>query len=149
MVTSWRKNAFHITVKGIHRSPLNSLHIRSVKRSFDVSFVVSLNKLLNKHSSYRWFEAPWRLCDGCIAWELLFLLLLLWSLWQQFHGPLTRCAKLRVTHAPGMQGTFSSPPIPTCITARAWRMPGSLTSGFLWSRWRGNVPHAQPALRIW
>ena len=27
--------------------------------------------------------------------------------------------------------------IPTCITARAWRMciPGSLTSGFLWSRW--------------
>ena len=27
--------------------------------------------------------------------------------------------------------------IPTCITASAWRMPGSLTSGFLWSLWRG------------
>ena len=32
--------------------------------------------------------------------------------------------------------------IPTCITARAvthvpWCMPGSLTRGFLWSRWRG------------
>ena len=27
--------------------------------------------------------------------------------------------------------------IPTCITARAWRMPGSITSDFLLSRWRG------------
>ena len=32
--------------------------------------------------------------------------------------------------------------IATCITARAWRtgrdsIPGSLASGFLWSRWRG------------
>ena len=27
--------------------------------------------------------------------------------------------------------------IPTCITARAWRTSRSLTSGFLWSRWRG------------
>ena len=26
--------------------------------------------------------------------------------------------------------------IPTCITAHAWCMPGSLTSRFLWSRWR-------------
>ena len=27
--------------------------------------------------------------------------------------------------------------VPTCITARAWCMPRSLTSGFLWSQWRG------------
>ena len=27
--------------------------------------------------------------------------------------------------------------VPTCITARAWCMPGSLTSGFLWNLWRG------------
>ena len=45
--------------------------------------------------------------------------------------------------------------IPTCITARAWRMTGSLTSGFPWSRLRGKrtrtfPAHAQPAsLRIW
>ena len=26
---------------------------------------------------------------------------------------------------------------PTCIMARAWCMPGSLTRGVLWSRWRG------------
>ena len=26
----------------------------------------------------------------------------------------------------------------TCVTHVPWCMPGSLTSGFLWSRWRGN-----------
>ena len=28
----------------------------------------------------------------------------------------------------------------TCVTNVPWCMPGSLTSGFLWSRWRENVP---------
>ena len=57
------------------------------------------------------------------------------------YGPLTRYLKLLVAHAPGMPGTFSPPPgvkrsrhasrhVPWCI-------PGSLTSGFLLSRWRG------------
>ena len=58
------------------------------------------------------------------------------------HGPLTRYAKLRVAHAPG---TFSPPPRAsdpdmhhgTCVTHVPWCMPGSLTSGFLWSRWQG------------
>ena len=44
----------------------------------------------------------------------------------------------------GMPGTFffhhRGLAIPTCNTASAWRIPGSLTGGFLWSRWRGNVP---------
>ena len=56
------------------------------------------------------------------------------------HGPLARKVKLRAAHAPEMPGTFPRHrelAIPTCIMARAWRMPGSLTSGFLWSRWRG------------
>ena len=48
-----------------------------------------------------------------------------------WHRPLTRYEKLRVAHAPGMSGTFS-PPLPTC-------MSGLLTSGFLWSRWRGKL----------
>ena len=58
--------------------------------------------------------------------------------------PLTRHATLRVPHAPGTPGTFSTLPrvsdpdmrhgmhvthMPRCIA-------GSLTSGFLWSRWR-------------
>ena len=53
------------------------------------------------------------------------------------NGPLTRYVKLRVAHA---LGTFSPPlglAIPTCITARASHMSGTLTSGFLWRRWRG------------
>ena len=59
------------------------------------------------------------------------------------HGPLARYVKLGVAHAPGMLGTFSPPPSVsnpdmhhgTCVTP--WCMSGSLTSGFLWSWWRG------------
>ena len=62
------------------------------------------------------------------------------------HGSLTRYAKLRVAHAPGMPGTFFPPPWVsdpdmrhgTCVTHVPWCMPESLTSGFLWSQWRGN-----------
>ena len=61
------------------------------------------------------------------------------------HGPLTRYVKLRVTHAPGMPGTFSPQPRSsdpdmhpgTCVTHVPWCMSGSLTRGLLWSRWRG------------
>ena len=48
-------------------------------------------------------------------------------------------------HAPGMPGTLSPSPRAsdpdmhhgTCVTHVPWCMPGSLTSGFLWSRLRG------------
>ena len=64
------------------------------------------------------------------------------------HGPLARYVKLRVAHAPGMPGTFSPPQLVsdpdmhhgTCVTHVPWCMPGPLTSGFLWSRLRENVP---------
>ena len=62
-----------------------------------------------------------------------------------FHGPLTRYVKLRGAHALGMPGTFSPPPRVsdpdmlhgTCVTHVPWCMPGSPTSGFPLSRWRG------------
>ena len=62
-----------------------------------------------------------------------------------FHGPLTRYVKLRVAHALGMPGTFSSPSRvddpdmhhSTCVTHVPWCMLRSLTSWFLRSRWRG------------
>ena len=62
-----------------------------------------------------------------------------------WYRPLTRYARLRVAHAPGMRGTFSRPPRVsdpdghhgTCVTHVPWCMPRSLTSGFLWSRWWG------------
>ena len=71
--------------------------------------------------------------------------------------------KIAGAHAPGMPGTFSPPPEAsdtdmhhdTCVSHVPWCMPGSLTSGFLWSRRRGKTfpafpVHAQPAmLRIW
>ena len=55
--------------------------------------------------------------------------------------------KIASAHAPGMPGTFSPPPRVsdpdmhhgTCVTHVPWCMPGSLTSGFLWSRWRGKT----------
>ena len=61
------------------------------------------------------------------------------------NGPLARYVKLWVTHVPGVPGTFSPPPQVsdpdmhhgTCVTHVPWWMPGSLTSDFLWSRWRG------------
>ena len=61
------------------------------------------------------------------------------------HGPLTRYVKLWIAHAPGMPGKFSPPPWVsdpgmhhgTCVTHVPWCIPGSLTVGFLWSRWRG------------
>ena len=61
------------------------------------------------------------------------------------HGPLTRYVKFRVAHAPGISWTFSPPPrvsdpvmhYGTCVTHVPLCMPGSLTRGFLWSRWRG------------
>ena len=54
------------------------------------------------------------------------------------HGPLDRCIKLRVVHAPGMPGTFSPPPRisdhdmhhGTCVTHVPWYMPGCTTRNF-------------------
>ena len=62
-----------------------------------------------------------------------------------YDGPLARYAKLRVAHAPGMPGTFSPTLLVrdpdmhngTCVTHVPWCMSGLLTSGFIWSRWRG------------
>ena len=61
------------------------------------------------------------------------------------HGPVARYAKLGVAQAAGMPETFS-PPLRvsdpdkhhgTCVTHVPWCISGSLTSGFLWNRWRG------------
>ena len=84
--------------------------------------------------------------------------------WKECH-PWASCQirKIAGAHAPGMPGTFSpSPQVSdpdmhhgTCVTHVPWCMPGSLTSGFIWNRRRGETfpafpAHAQPAiLRIW
>ena len=68
----------------------------------------------------------------------------LWASWQ--------IRKLWVAHAPGMPGTlFPRPWVSdpnmhhdTCVTHVSWCMPGSLTNGFLWSRWLGKTFPAFP-----
>ena len=72
--------------------------------------------------------------------------------WLLCNGPLVRYVILRVAHALGMLVTFS-PPLRvsnpdmhrgTCMTHVPWCMPGSLTSGFLRSRWGGKrSPHSR------
>ena len=44
-----------------------SPHKGTVTRTFDV-FVVSLNKLLNKHSIGQYFETPWRSFDVAVMY---------------------------------------------------------------------------------
>ena len=51
---------------------VNSHHKGPVIRHFDVPVIVSLNKLLNKLSSYQWLETPWRPCDVIVMiWWIL------------------------------------------------------------------------------
>ena len=62
------------------------------------------------------------------------------------HGPLARYVKLAGYACAGHAGdVFPAPRVGdpdmhhgTCVTHLSWYMPGSLTSGFLWSRWRRN-----------
>ena len=84
-----------------------------------------------------------------ISLSYLLIYRVLYCIW---HGPLARYVKLWVAHEPGMPGTFSLPPRVSdpdmhhgkCATHVLWCMPGSLTSGFLWSRWRGkNSRHSR------
>ena len=74
-----------------------------------------------------------------------------WQDISRFHEPLARYVKLRFAKCTGTAGKVFPPPRVshpgmhrgTCVTAITavqhvpWCMPGSLTNGFLWSRWRG------------
>ena len=58
-------------VRGIHQSPLHFL--KSVFESFDVFFVIHLNKLLNKQLSCQWFQMAELSCDGTLMTSQLAL----------------------------------------------------------------------------
>ena len=108
----------------------NKLYIHEVAWYFKVSLVASqitINKMTNEVTNWKFLAA-----------HPAFIFI-------DQHGPLNRYLKLRVAHAPGMPGTFS-PPLRagdpamhhgTCVTHVPRCMAGSLTSGFLSSRWRG------------
>ena len=113
-------------------------------------FHMTAIKTILPYIDFRWGEW-WRPpVSGVVAQKVRWTGTVMISLWLccLFYGPLTRYVKLRVAHAPGMPGTFSPPPRfsdpdmhhGTCATHVPRCMPGSLTSGFLWGRWWGNVP---------
>ena len=59
-----------MAVRAIHRSPMDFPPKDPVRRRCSVLFVISLNKLLNKLPSCRWFETPWCLCDTTAMHEI-------------------------------------------------------------------------------
>ena len=83
--------------------------------------------------------------DKPSAWRYIHRLHYISSRAALCHGPLARYVKLRVANASGIPGTFFPPPRvidpdihhDKCVTHVPWCIPGSLTSSFLWRRWRG------------
>ena len=58
-------------VRGIHQSTIDLFHKASVMHSSDASFVIHLNKLLNRQSSCQWFQMPWCSCDITVMMIIL------------------------------------------------------------------------------
>ena len=65
MMTSSDGNIFRIAGPLWGESTCGFPSQRPVTRSFDVFFDLCLNKRLSKHSTCRWFEAPWSSCTAC------------------------------------------------------------------------------------
>ena len=92
---------------------------------------------------------------SCDHWNvLLCFVYLIHTHSTRTHGFLAKYVKLWVAHAPGMPGTFSPSlrgsdtdmHLGTWVTHVPWCMPGSLTTGFLWSRWRGKRSQHSPRM---
>ena len=77
----------------------------------------------------------------------IYYAILTWRQWRcnSYSWASCQIQKLTGCACVGVPGTFSPPPRVsdpdmhhgTCVTHVPWCMPGSLTSGFLWSRWWG------------
>ena len=105
--------------------------------------------LFSKKSSTKQFTVWVSLAFGEVWWfirQINAVIPGMAHIWRNiFYGPLTRYAKLPVAHALGMPGTFSPPARVSdpdmhhgmCVTHVPWCVAGILSSGFLWSRWRG------------
>ena len=53
-----------------NQRPVGSFYEGPIMRSFYISFLCYLNKLLNKESIYLWFEAPWCSCGWSCKFSL-------------------------------------------------------------------------------
>ena len=112
--------------------------------------LVKIYRVTHKYARYFkivYFEPPYNIIwHGMIWYDICDMIIYDMIRYDMtWHGPLVRYTKLQVAHAPGMLGTFFPPPLisdpdmhhGTCVTHVPWCMPGSLTCGFIWSRWRG------------
>ena len=127
-------------------SPIRQIHHFGYPAVFRRYTAIMCYRLLDSHDP---MFTPY--CNGWVSPDYddsdLFVSESISPVRRSSHGPLARCVKLRVAHAPGMPGTLS-PPLRvsdpdmhhgTCVTHVPWCMPGSVTSCFLWSRWRGKL----------
>ena len=104
--------------------------------------VVNGRKIWPMHDLLNYFFPPYAMETNRVMFDVI------------INGPITRYAKFPVAHVPGMPATFSSAPRysdpdmhhGTCATHVPWCMPRSLTSGFLWSQWRGK--HSRHSRRM-
>ena len=72
MMTSWKHCPYYWHfVRRIHPWPLYSPQKSREIRSFDVFFVVRLNKLLYKQSNWRLFQTPWCHCNAVHRLQLV------------------------------------------------------------------------------
>ena len=73
IVTSWHGNAFRITGP-LWGNPSVTSGFPSHSTSHKIFVIVCLNRLMNKHSSFPWFEILWHSCDITV------FLIILWNL---------------------------------------------------------------------
>ena len=138
-VTAWRGNAFCIIISlWGDTSVTNGVPSWRASNAKLWCFI-----MLNvHHSDVMTLSASLSFCDGNLRVANGFL-----SQWAP-----CQIRKLRVVHVPGM---FSPPPRVsdpdmhhgTCVTHVPWCMLGSLTSGFLWSRWQGKCSRHSQRMR--
>ena len=87
-------------VRGIHRSPVNSLHKRQRRGTLIFSLICALNKQLSKQSWGWWFEAPsyplWRHCKSDHCWCAILIMEAPVSIFQE--SPLPGAPRERLFH---------------------------------------------------
>ena len=72
-LTSWPGNTFRIAglCEGNHRSSMDSPTKASYILGFDVFFIATLNKVLDKQSSCWWLDTLWYLCEVTVLCLLI------------------------------------------------------------------------------
>ena len=130
-----RYNLWDINIPEIVKKKRYNIHLAHIITTSNIQVWPIVPHQSTNICKFIFLQLPWNK-------HTIFQMKLIHGSWW-WHGPLARYVKLRVAHAPGMPGTFSSPPRVsdpdmhhgTCVTHVPWCMPESITSGILWCRW--------------